>query len=73
MKRGALVLAIIGGCLWFAAPLVEAPVPPTPPKEKCFWGEFDTLNAYHEVKGPARAYIEMQGGKVIVFEDCRGT
>lgn len=72
MKRRAIVLAIIVGSLWLAVPVVEAPVPPTPPKEKCFWGEFDTLNAYHEVRGPARAYIEMQGSKVIVLEDCRG-
>lgn len=53
--------------------MIESPVPPTPPKEKCFWGQFDSLNAYHQVKGPARAYIEMRGSTVIVYEDCRGT
>lgn len=73
MKRKALALAIVVLTLWVATPLKEAPVPPTLPKEKCFWGEFDSLNAYHEVKGPARAFVDIEGGKVRVYENCRGT
>jgi hypothetical protein len=73
MKRSAfcLGLVVVATLIFFALPKSEALAPDGP--ERCFWGEFESIDKYQDIMGPPKAWVEMNGSHVRVFVPCRGS
>lgn len=73
MKRVALIVVLIGVIVLQFLMKHEPVVAPAPPAfpEKCLYAEYPDLKSYQSTKGPKRAWVEITGGVVRIWVECK--